>query len=404
MKRQVAAGVLAATVAFLTMPAGPAWAQVNVFALDQLLATIASQLQAQLVQLNAQLSNTSNQQQVAALNAEIATINANLQAMASEQSEDVFKTSQREQRRRTIISMILPSLSFGLERGPSALMAAMSCPVFEGDGTRLGEDGCVWTKLTGQRTSQYGTDTNSAGFRLGGQKEVASNWFLGGALGAESSWMQAGSGVSNHGQAFDGSITLKHVMGPWLFAGAMMLGGGTTHTTRPSASGAMQSDANVFQGGARLRGAYDFAFAGWYARPRLDLDAYYTSQASVQEYGPSPVGLAVNGFQKISLAIAPTLEVGGRARIGTAILRPYVAAGAVFLPDNVWKVDVGFTGLLAQFGTVRTVFNGPSVLGTFEAGLQLYKAHGLEMKADYRLSAGTDYLSQSIGLRGAWHF
>ena len=37
-------------------------------------------------------------------------------------------------------------------------------------------------------------------------------------------------------------------------------------------------------------------------------------------------------------------------------------------------------------------------------GLQLYEVKGWEVKLDYRLSAAQSFLSQSLGLRGAWHF
>ena len=60
---------------------------------------------------------------------------------------------------------------------------------------------------------------------------------------------------------------------------------------------------------------------------------------------------------------------------------------------------------LAQpFGGFRTTLQGPPVLGTVEAGVQVYREHGFEMKADYCLAAGQSFLSQSIALRGAWHF
>lgn len=48
--------------------------------------------------------------------------------------------------------------------------------------------------------------------------------------------------------------------------------------------------------------------------------------------------------------------------------------------------------------------NGPSVLGTIDAGLQVYRAPGLEVKAECGLAGGNDYLSESLSLRGAWHF
>jgi hypothetical protein len=294
--------------------------------------------------------------------------------------------------------------SFLITSAFTSLNMSMSCPVFEGDGTSLGEDNCAWTKLTGQRVTQSGITTDSAGLRAGGEKEIAPGWFLGGTLHAETSWMQM-STIANTGENFDGAATLKRVVGPWLFAGAMMVGTSATHTTRgASVGGTMQSDSNVFGGGLRLRGAYDIAFTGWYARPRLDLDAYYTNVAGIQEYGPDPTGLALNGYQKVNVAITPALELGGRIDMGGMILRPYVIGGAMFLPNNSATTNASFTGIAAQFGSVPIAINGPSVLGTAEAGLQLYRAHGFEVKADYMLSAGDSYLSQTIGLRGAYHF
>jgi hypothetical protein len=165
----------------------------------------------------------------------------------------------------------------------------------------------------------------------------------------------------------------------------------------------MQGDLPLFFGSARLRGAYEFTFSGWYARPRLDLDLGYVNQPGHQEYGPDQTGLSIGGYQKMSTAISPALELGGRVDMGAAILRPYVVTGATFLPDNKRTIAIGFTGL-PELGTLNMVADGPSVLGTLEAGLQLYRAHGLEVKGEYGLQAGTSYLNQSLSLRGAYHF
>jgi hypothetical protein len=51
---------------------------------------------------------------------------------------------------------------------------ALSCPVFVGSGTLLGEDSCVWSKATGQFVSQLSTQTDSVGWRVGGQAELMS--------------------------------------------------------------------------------------------------------------------------------------------------------------------------------------------------------------------------------------
>lgn len=286
----------------------------------------------------------------------------------------------------------------------SDLSAPLSCPVFEGDGILLGEDRCLWTKATGQRTTQNGLTTDSPGVAIGGQMEIAAGWFVGGALHAGWSSMQS-SGISNTGQDFSGSLALKRVAGPWLLAGALTIGTSTSHIARPAlVGGTMQSDSSNITGGLRLRGAYDFTFSGAYLRPRLDLDAYYVNQPGFQEYGPDSIGVTVNSYQKINTSIAPALELGGRVDMGIMILRPYVVGGVAFLPDNTRTVGIGLIGPAAPAGTFQVTVNAPNVLGTLESGLQLYQAHAWEVKADYTLAAGDSYLSQTLGLRGAYHF
>lgn len=291
------------------------------------------------------------------------------------------------------------------ERPSAGLGSALSCPVFAGEGTLLGEDGCVWSKLVGQRTVQAGTVEQGASWRIGGQKEVAPGWFLGGALGAGPSWSQWGNLVEGRGQNFDASLALKHVSGPWLLAGALTLGASATHYRRfPGPGVVMQSDANLLQAGLRLRAAYDFAFDSWYLRPRLDLDGYYTSLAGFQEYGRG-IAVAVNGTDRFSVAVAPTLELGGRIQLGAAtIVRPYVAGGVLFVPSNDWSLGTRFVGGLSAFGTSRVTYTGPPVLALVEAGLQLYQERGFDVRAEYRLASGNSVLAQALSLRGSWHF
>jgi hypothetical protein len=287
--------------------------------------------------------------------------------------------------------------------------AAMSCPVFAGEGTLLGEDSCVWAQASGQFNSQFSTASTGVGWRGGGQKEVADGWFLGGAVGAGTFNTQSGGQAFGQGQNFDASVALKRTMGPWLLAAALGFNTTSLHLQRPSgapgASPTVQSDMNVYRGGLRLRGAYDFAFDRWYLRPRLDVEVLHTVMPGFQEYGQGPFTMAVSGRSTFNAGIVPVLELGGRFDVAEAtVLRPYAAVGAIFLPDNTTTIDASFIGPLAQFGSFRTVYAGPSVLGTVEAGLQLYRVKGLEMKAEYKLAAGDNYLSQSVGLRGAWHF
>ena len=105
------------------------------------------------------------------------------------------------------------------------------------------------------------------------------------------------------------------------------------------------------------------------------------------------------------MTLTRTSEVGGRTNLSdTPVLRPSLAPGASFMPNNTSTMVASFQGPLAGLGSFQTTFTGPPVLANAEIGLQLYEVRGLEAKLDYTLSAGDSYLSQGLSLRGAWHF
>jgi hypothetical protein len=306
--------------------------------------------------------------------------------------------------------LFLPSLQDAASltmtgRSAAALSASLSCPVFVGEGTLLGEDRCVWAKAGPQWTEQSGTTAQGSTYRAGGQAEIAPEWFLGGAIGAGNQTTQS-YGTTSRSQTFDASLSLKRIAGPWLFAGAAAF---TATSTQVSGIPSLQLGdvtSNVYGGGLRVRGAYDFAFTSWYVRPRLDLDLVHRRMPGFQVAGQGMTVLSVSDFAKTTFVATPTVEIGGRYDIPSTrmILRPYAAVGASFLPDNTSTFNVQFAGPLAFFGGFQPYANGPSVLANVEAGVQLYRSNGVELKAEYLLTTGYSYLSQAASLRGAWHF
>ncbi|WP_295137581.1 autotransporter outer membrane beta-barrel domain-containing protein [uncultured Reyranella sp.] len=284
-----------------------------------------------------------------------------------------------------------------------------SCPVFAGGSLLLTEDGCLWGTVSGQWTSQGAGDaagtSQAAVFRIGGQKQVAEDWFLGGFLGIGFSSGQAGGGyVSSTAQTYDGALTLKMVRGPWLLAAGLAFGTSVTGLQREA--GQITGSTTSYGGSARLRGAYEFPFEGWYLRPRLDLELRYFNRPAFQESGGSGLAMGFGGESTIRPAIEPALEVGGRIDFAEGtILRPYLVAGATVIPDSSSSFQTWFvSGPLSTLGSFQASVSGPNVLATLEAGLQVYRAHGFEAKAAYGLSTGTSYLNQSATLRLAWHF
>jgi hypothetical protein len=303
----------------------------------------------------------------------------------------------------------------------TVLGTAMSCPVFAGEGTLLTENSCVWAKFSGQQTSQYETGgdpgyrATGTTYRLGGQREFMPNWFFGASIGTGQTWSQESGGSTGSGQTFDGSMALKHTVGPWLFAGSVALASGYFQNSRviglpgvgtlPAENAVLKSDPSALMAGGRLRTAYDFSFGDWYVRPYGDFDLSYLGAPGFQEFGSREYALVVHSSSKVNVAISPMVEIGGRHDVAPGlVLRPYAAVGLSVLPNNARTLDASFVSGLPGEGTFQTVIKTPSVLGKFDLGVQLYQGGGFEIKAEYGLETGTAFLSQSGTARLAYHF
>jgi uncharacterized protein with beta-barrel porin domain len=295
----------------------------------------------------------------------------------------------------------------------------MSCPVFVDQSVLLGEDNCVWVKASGRWSNQWATGdiqgyhVAGATYRLGGQHAIAPDWYLGGSFAAGQTWATtngtANGSSSGYGQTYDGSVALKHTMGPWYFAGSVALASGAFHSARvidlPGESGTLQSDPSIFLAGGRMRMGYEFTFDNWYIRPYGDLDVFYTHLSGFQESGPALLALNVRGNSKTSVAVSPMVEFGGRVVLDdTTTLRPFAAVGVSILPNNTRTIDASFVGASTDDGTFRSFLNSPGVLGDFELGVQVYRAGGFEVKAEYEANIGGSFVSQGASARLAYHF
>jgi uncharacterized protein YhjY with autotransporter beta-barrel domain len=292
------------------------------------------------------------------------------------------------------------------------LEASMSCPVFVDQGTQLGEDSCVWERTSGWLNSQSasadaaGYKASGTTYRIGGQHVIAQDWFIGGSLGAGQSWTTMDGGSKGNGQTYDGSVALKHTMGPWLFAGSVAVANGAFQTNRfvsvPGLyTGVLKSNQNTLLVGGRLRAAYEFALEDWYVRPYADLDVAYLNTGGYQESGNSALALNVRGSDHTGVALTPMVELGLRRTLADGfILRPYVAAGLSYMPNNSRKVSASFVMAQASDGTFTDTIGSPTVTANVAAGVQLYRAGGFEVRAEYSLKAGF----QSGSARLAYHF
>ncbi|MBS7543819.1 autotransporter outer membrane beta-barrel domain-containing protein [Ancylobacter oerskovii] len=304
-----------------------------------------------------------------------------------------------------------------LNNAGTILGAALSCPVFVTSGTLLGEDECAWAKVAGSWMSQsqtrdtQGFDVSQVIYRLGAQKELVPGWYLGGSLGAGPTSSSSDNGSNGSGYTVDGSVSLKHVAGPWLFAGSLALAYGDYSNSRlvqlpvdGMAPAVLDSDTSMTFVAGRLRAGYEFTFPNWYIRPYADLDVVYANAPGYREQGGSIYALEVQGSDYAGVIVSPMVEIGGRYDLDDLILRPFLTAGVSFSSNDSRVVSARFAGASARDGTFQTYLNSPAVLGTISAGLDLYKAGGFELKAEYGFSAGDSFQVQSGSVRFAYHF
>ncbi|WP_127089982.1 autotransporter outer membrane beta-barrel domain-containing protein [Aquabacter cavernae] len=297
----------------------------------------------------------------------------------------------------------------------TSMHASLSCPVFEGSGTLMQETDCAWARIIGTWTQQTSTasisgyDQSAVTYRIGAQREVIDNWFLGATAGFSQSWLNGADGASRtEGNSFDAALSLKHQVGPWLFSLSGHLGYGNYETDRIVDAGdaafTSQGTANVMTSAGRFRASYEFAHAAWYLRPYVDFDVLYTYMPGYRENGTGPT-LDFSSAAQVNFAVSPNLELGGRVDLSPELwLRPYASVGMTFFAKDSMSIDVTFveaSDAIAAFTTQTTI---PGTLVNLSAGLQLFDQRGYEVRAEYKADIGDNYLSQELSARFAVQF
>ncbi|MDE2516362.1 MAG: autotransporter outer membrane beta-barrel domain-containing protein, partial [Rhodospirillales bacterium] len=195
----------------------------------------------------------------------------------------------------------------GLENFGNSLL---SCPMFETNSADLREGSCSWIRANGRITNQgassgtAGYQLRSSGIQIGGQKQFAPHWFLGGSFAYGQDWLTSSDGAtSGSGQNVEAGFSLKHEVGDWLFALAGFAGHQDFRTARlielPGAFSVADAKPLTNGGGLRLRIARTFGSAHAYLRPFLDLDGVYAAAPGYTETGAGALDLQVSGHRQL---------------------------------------------------------------------------------------------------------
>lgn len=285
----------------------------------------------------------------------------------------------------------------------------MSCPGFVGESTILREGDCVWTRLDTNWTQRKAT-SDDEGYRirqstltLGGQREIASNWFLGGSLSYAYGKTTSAADFSGNSDTYAGGLALKYNNAPWQVSVAVHGGVEKSRMSRGTLDGTAKSKPQSSFLAARLRTAYEFSQPSWYLRPYVDFDVNHIRQDGYTEQGAGAFNLKVRGNDTTSFMASPMIELGGRKDLADgSTLRSYVAGGMSFLGggDVVTTMQLDIPG-----GTPFKLRSGmPRTYGNLAAGLEYVTPKGVELKTEYALRGNGQYRDQSLTLRAAYRF
>ncbi len=268
------------------------------------------------------------------------------------------------------------------------------------------EDSCGWVRVLGNHTGLSSTEDepgyhqNSVTYQAGGQREISPDWFVGGSLGLENSWLY-GDTANVTGRTGLAGLMIKHQMGPWTLTGELDGSYGTYDSTRlivaGSESGTASASPSVSQVGSYLRGAYQTSLtASTYIEPTLTVGAHYTQMGQYDESGSTNFNLNVHDSGNLVYSANPMIEFGTVGDLaGKHPVRAFVDVGAAAYSNSNWRSNASLEAAPAGTGTFGIDSKLPSVVTKVKAGVDVYARDGLDMKISYGADFASGFMSQS---------
>lgn len=288
---------------------------------------------------------------------------------------------------------------------------AFSCPTFIGSTAVLGERDCGWFRAEGTSfdkdggSGSVGYDGTAGILMIGGQREVRPGWFVGGIAGYENSRLNSDGGATDvDGEAGLVLLALKRQTGPLLLAAAMDLGYGWYDSNRTINLGGTQAFAkaspNSFNAGLHFRAAYQVVREDWYLQPMVDFDLTYLRLDGYQESGAGAFDLDVEQSEGVIFAATPATKVGRRIDlVGGSVLNAFLSAGVSFMNGNDWDTKARFADAPSGTDGFSNTLDTPDVLDRITAGVEVFNAGAINIRAQYRADLASDHRSQSAELR-----
>ncbi|MGN6482659.1 hypothetical protein, partial [Luteibacter sp.] len=289
-----------------------------------------------------------------------------------------------------------------------------SCPRFDGDMFQHEHD-CAWGRVISNSTDRdvasdsMGYHQSGQVFQLGGQKEVADDWFVGGSISSDHTSLSAtATQGSVSGEGWTAGLIAKHQMGDWLVSAAVEGGQMTYHSTRYAPfydlGGLARGKFDVTNWGLHSRVSRQFAFDNWYLKPYADLHATRIDSDGYTEQGGGASDLKIAGSHANVIAASPMLEAGSKFDMGSdTTLQVYAGLGGAFynqgnLSTNMQLADQPGPAYFSQSSTL------PKERLKTTAGLDLKTGDHWDVRLEYSGEFANHLTSDTGALKVSYKF
>lgn len=226
-----------------------------------------------------------------------------------------------------------------------------SCPRFDEGDMFQHEHDCLWGRVVANSTDRdttgdsVGYHQNGQVFQMGGQREVAPDWFVGASVSSDHSNLDTGSiadSISGHG--WTAGLVAKHQMGDWLVSGSLEGGEMSYSSTRQAnlygLGGTARASFDVTHWGLHSRTSRQFVFDHWYLKPYVDVNATRIDSDGYTEKGAGALDLRLAGAHSYVFGASPMVEAGSRFDFANGVtLQLYAGLGGTFYNQNRLGAD-----------------------------------------------------------------
>lgn len=308
-----------------------------------------------------------------------------------------------------VVGAIVPTQTFRMQK------SLHSFPVFVGDTAQLSETSGVATRCTFSYLEQ-GSEGQISGYRqwsnafeVNGQARLLDDWFLGGAIIYDRSFLAATDGESNGtgDSFFFGGILKKILFENLLLSASIGYSFGVFDQEREVMYQGTRRTADAEQYvhtlSSRIRAAYNVDLGKWYVRPEFGVDFVYVDIPGYQETGGGMLNMEYDAQSDFQVGLTPAVEIGGRVDFKGGFLRPFGRAGLTWWSNSNWEQTSRLAAVDAA-SDITTSYDAASLIGHGEVGFDCVFDNGIEIRAQYDIDGADDFISHSVSGRVGFRF